>query len=327
MELTCTAQAPSATHALPADNRRERLRSFLEAYWLRPENALWMTLRSLTLASCPLPEPSADLACGDGVFTFLHHGGRFAEAFDVFCAVGHLDQVVSRNADMFDAAGDGYFPVIARRAARRIGLGADLKAELLKKAARLELYDELIRCDANEPLPLADQSLASVYCNSAYWIGRIERFLRELHRVVRAGGQIVLHVKLSDMHAWTLERFERQLGRRFLDIIDRGRWGCWPTVAPRAEWERRFARAGLEIVDVRPLASSTHAHVWDVGLRPLAPLLVRLANGVSPADRLAIKRDWVALMLELAEPLCRCDLDLVEDGAAPAELQYVLTPR
>ena len=58
----------------------------------------------------------------------------------------------------------------------------------------------------------------------------------------------------------------------------------------------------------------------------MAPLLVRLANGVSPADRLAIKRDWVALMLELAEPLCRCDLDLLEDGAAPAELQYVLTP-
>ena len=53
------------------------LRRFVQAYWLRPENALWMTLRSTTLSAHALERPSLDVSCGDGVFSFLHAGGAF----------------------------------------------------------------------------------------------------------------------------------------------------------------------------------------------------------------------------------------------------------
>ncbi len=306
--------------------RLERLRRFLYAYWLRPENAFWMTLRSLALDRCVPRAPMLDLACGDGVFSFLHAGGVFADEFDVFQAVGRLNEVATRNADMFDAGSACYRPAIVRSAARPIDTGADRKPELLAKAETLGLYRRRIELDANRPLPFADGEFALVYCNSAYWIREITTLLRELGRVVRPRGRIILHIKLAQLHDYTLESFRKQLGERFLAVIDRGRRACWPSVAPREVWERRFRDAGLAILDATPFITRTHAHIWDVGLRPLAPLLVRMANGLTPATRLAIKRDWVALMMELLDPICRPDFDLFATPSEPAEIQYVLTP-
>ena len=101
------------------------------------------------------------------------------------------------------------------------------------------------------------------------------------------------------MRDYTFERHEATLGRAWLDLIGRGRLASWPSLADRATWERRFARAGLQIEAVTPFITRTHAHLWDVGLRPLAPLLVRMANGLTPASRSAVKREWVELCAQL----------------------------
>ncbi|MBI5866273.1 MAG: methyltransferase domain-containing protein, partial [Planctomycetes bacterium] len=305
---------------------RDCLRSFLCAYWLRPENALWMTLRSIALKHSGFDRYHADLCCGDGVFSFLHAGGRFHDEFDVFAAVAHLDRVIGGHADMFDCPAAEYAPPLARAVRPAIPLGADLKPNLLHKARQLGLYAETRQIDGNKRLPLEAGSLRSVYCNSAYWIRRIDSFLQELRRVTQPDGRIILHVKLSAMQDYNLAAHRDQLGERFLSIIGRGRLECWPTVGTRQEWERRFSTAGLEIVDALPFATRTHAHIWDIGLRPLAPLLVRMANAIAPQTRLAIKRDWVALLLDLAEPLCRFDCDLLGKAGEPAEIQYVLRP-
>jgi hypothetical protein len=101
---------------------------------------------------------------------------------------------------------------------------------------------------------------------------------------------------------------------------------CWPSLCSRSEWERRFAAAGLAVEQVHTIASRTHAQIWDIGLRPLAPLLVRMANGLTRRDRSAIKRDWIELCLDLLAPMCRFDFDLFPGDHKPAELQYVLKP-
>lgn len=303
----------------------DTLAAFLGAYWLRPENAVWMTLRSLALRQAGFGRYDADICCGDGVFSFLHAGGRFDESFDVFSAVDQLERVTQQHADMFDCAARQYAPPIAKRPAARIALGADLKPNLLAKSAALGVYERLIEQDGNCPLRMPDESIDSIYCNSAYWIAGIDAFLCELGRVVRTRGRIVLHVKLTAMRDYTLEGFRPVLGDRVLDIIGRGRLDCWPTVGTRSQWERRFNAAGLRIENAAPLATRTHAHIWDIGLRPIAPLLVRMANGLTPQTRLAIKRDWIALLLDLAIPLCRTDFKLLSGNDEPAEMQYVLT--
>jgi SAM-dependent methyltransferase len=303
------------------------LRRFLQAYWLRPENAFWMTLRSETLARYALDRPSIDIACGDGVFTFLHCGGTFDPAFDVFLEVGGLDRVTDEHADMFDNVSADYQPAIVAHPDDVIDVGADLKPALLAKAGCLDLYAQLVEHDANELQPFDQETFQTVYCNAAYWVTNIDLFLHEMRRVTRPGGRIILQVKLDSTARYTLESHRESLGDRFLDIIGRGRTACWPTLADRSTWEKRFADAGLEIDEATPFVTKTHAHIWDVGLRPLAPLLVKMANALTPETRSSIKREWVDLFLELLTPICRSGFDVSAEADDPAEMQYVLTPR
>ena len=306
--------------------RREKLRRFLQAYWLRPENAFWMTLRSETLSQYTLAHPSVDLGCGDGVFSFLHSGGVLDPGFDVFGAVAGLDRVRDEHVDMFDHMSDDYQPSIVSPAPDRIDVGADLKASMLAKARSLDLYGRLVEHDSNNPLPFDDDTFQTVYCNGAYWVANINGFLSELARITRPAGRVILQVKLDSMRRYTLEAHRDILGDRFLEIIGRGRFETWPSLADKGTWEARFKTAGLSIESATPFITRTHAHIWDIGLRPIAPMLVKMANAIDPQTRASIKRDWVNLFCDLLEPLCDPNLDLNPGQDEPAEMQYVLTP-
>lgn len=318
---------PKTRRELNRDDVRDTLRRYLNLYWLRPENAFWMTLRHIALSECTILGPSADISCGDGLFSFIHAGGRIAPSFDVFGSVAKLDEVAKTHADMFDHVDDAYQPPIDREPDWSYDVGTDLKTSMLHKAARLNFYATHVQSDNNQPLPFDDECFQTIHCNSAYWVADIDNFLKELHRITRCSGTIILHVKLADMARYTLEPLRRQLSERVLDILGRGRLQCWPTVAGESEWERRFARAGLSIQSSRPFARATHAHVWDIGLRPIAPLLVRMTQAIAPDSREAIKRDWVELFMDLAEPLCNPSLDIIPTTGEPAEIQYVLRRR
>ncbi len=306
--------------------RGELLRRLLQTYWLRPENALWMALRSEALSRCALEHPSIDLSCGDGVFSFLHCGGVFDPAFDVFTSVAGPDRVRDEHADMFDCVTDDYQPVIASPPGDTIDVGTDVKESMLAKARRLNFYHDLIEHDNNHPLPFENNSFQTVFCNSAYWVAQIDRFISEMSRITRPGGRIVLQVKLDSMRRYTLEAYRSVVGDRFLHIIDRGRAESWPTIADRSTWEGRFAASGLTVEAVTPFVTRTHAHIWDIGLRPIAPLLVRMTRSLTPETRAVIKREWVGLFCELLEPLCDSNLDLFAGEDEPAEIQYVLIP-
>jgi len=304
----------------------EMLRRFVEAYWLRPENALWMTLRSDALSRHPLEHPSIDVSCGDGVFSFLHCGGVFDPDFDVFMSVATVNSGGDGRADMFDHVTEDYHPAIVSRPGDTIDVGTDVKQTALWKAARLDFYGRLVKHDNNHPLPFENNTFRAVYCNSAYWVRQINGFLAELGRITRPDGHIVLQVKLASLSRYTLTAHRAILGDTFLDIIDRGRSECWPTLADRSTWESRFTAAKLSIVDAAPFVTKTHAHIWDIGLRPIAPMLIKMTKAIARETRAAIKREWVDLFCELLGPLCQPDLDISATPDEPAEIQYFLRP-
>jgi hypothetical protein len=227
---------------------------------------------------------------------------------------------------MYDHVDAAYAPQVVHPPAWRIATGTDLKPTLLAKAARLDFYDELLQADHNLPLPLEDARYRTIYSNSAYWVTQIDVHLTEIRRLAAPDATVLMEIKLDAILDYTFAAHAAALGEPWLRLIGRGRFETWPTMGDQETWRRRFERAGFLVTAVEPLATRTHARIWDVGLRPIAPLLVRMTQSLEPASRLQIKRDWISLMLELLDPFARRDVDLFAGRAEPAEVLYVLRP-
>ena len=104
-------------------------------------------------------KPILDLGCGDGTFSFTHFGGKCNTDFDIFRTENTQDFFKGR--DIYDQTTPSE-PKILKNPIMKLNVGLDWKQNLLDKAKKLKLYDQLIKHDLNKPLPFADQSFETV---------------------------------------------------------------------------------------------------------------------------------------------------------------------
>ena len=290
------------------------LDELLSVFWLRPETAIWRELDIRAMQAFELQSPSLDLGCGDGIFSFIRAGGRFAETFDAFGAMGSLDRFFE-NVDVFDAFNESLRPSIRRRPDYGIDCGVDHKRNLLRKSGQLGLYRELKEGDANHKLPFPDGLFRSVFSNIVYWLDDPRLAAGEIARVLQRGGRACLMLPNTTLPEFSfynqLYMKSRESRWAFLEKLDRGRFADNIRQARSAtNWEELFIGAGLKVVQRTAHLSKTIIQIWDIGLRPLFPVLHKMARFVTPEELPAIKREWVSILRQFAEPLVAMDGEL-----------------
>jgi len=303
------------------------LRDFLNIYWLRPENALWRALNCKSLEGIELQPPSLDLSCGDGVFSFTLHGGKFKTAYDVFKDTGDLNKFYE-NADIYNAAPGEYIPAIETRPNASVTVGTDWKQHLLDKAAMLDFYETLVLHDNNNPLPFEDDRFNTIYSNSVYWVENVDSHLSEIRRILAPDGKAILQLKttaISELFETLRIDYADQLGTDFIDIIDRGRTDNHAHLHDDSGWTDKLADAGLKIVERRLSVTWVHLRMWDIGLRPISPHLIRMANSLPDEQRKLIKEDWIETWERLLLPFYNIDFNL-DQQRSPPEICYVVEP-
>lgn len=93
-------------------------------------------------------------------------------------------------------------PLIA--AAGAAGVGVEASAERLRAAHRRFPEEMLLQCDLEQSLPLASSYFDAILCVVAgEHAERMPGLLREMHRVLRPGGRIVLSLHYPDIFAAT----------------------------------------------------------------------------------------------------------------------------
>lgn len=289
------------------------LEKFLNAYWLRPETAMCRTLDVESMKNFKFVSPSLDLGCGDGTFSFLRAGGEYSDNFDVFLDVDNLDQYFE-NKDVYDSfkdirvAGGG----IAKPADYVIDIALDHKRNLLNKAAKLGLYGEFVEADANKSLPFENESFQTIFSNIIYWLDRPIDVFKEIYRILKKGGECCVMlpntVYLESSFYYTLYQKNRRAEYKFLELIDRGRVQDNLKIVKSYEgWKEIIETAGLEIVECIPHWSKTLIQIWDIGLRPLFPMLKKMTMHLDEDVLLDIKKEWVELFMKLGEPIVEND--------------------
>lgn len=282
----------------------DALDAFMSIHWLRPENGFWTALRSKVLNKINFEGRVIDISCGDGLFSFLHNGGRLARDFDMFRSVGHLGEVRDKHKDMFDSDIAEYEPKVITRPALRYSAGTDWKQSLLSKAGTLDFYERLTLHDNDDALPFEKESFDIVYSNSIYWVKNIENHIKDLKRICKTGGKLVLEIKTNNIRDYTIEARYPQFGMEFHSLLNRGRFSTWKTFRGLDWWRAEFKKMGMIELDCEGFIAPEHAFVWDVGLRPIAPSLVMLANNVSEDIRNRAKEEMIETFKILARPLC-----------------------
>lgn len=301
-------------------DRRDYFRRLLGVMWLKPESALWYS-HELFVARQLLGEsfqsPSLEFGCMDGVNTFLLLGGEFDPAFDVYEEVRwdrashHWKSLADDYFDTFDPERDTSRDV--RTAPReRIDVGLSWKRAHVVKAARLGIYGRVVEQNPNEPLDqFAASEFATVWAPNLYWVEQLDQLLRELARILRPDGRIVTIFPDKQLlsHLWF--RFAEATDPEWLKDLDRGRYGNAKRHARTLEeWEAVFARAGLRISRHEPFLPSIVAEVYDIGLRPMFPVMMDIHQTLranAPADLPRIKEHWIELTDHFMSAMCRTD--------------------
>jgi len=289
----------------------DTLEQLLNVFWLRPETALWREIDILTMQAFEMRSPSLDLGCGDGTFSFIRAGGEFDRSFDAFRSVSQLDQFF-QNVDVFDSYDEKLSPAVSKHPRYQIDVGFDHKINLLKKAGQLGLYRSLKQGDANQSLPFPDASFNSTFSNIVYWLDSPQFVISEISRILKPGGTACLMLPNITFPQFS---FYNQLYReggdtrwKFLEMLDRGRFADnFRQAKSLAEWQATFEQSGLEIERHHSHLSKLTIQVWDIGLRPLFPVLLEMTNELSPEKLIILKTKWMQTMMAFIEPLIDID--------------------
>jgi len=284
------------------------LKQFLNVHWLRPETALWRTMDCVKMDELEFKKPIIDIGCGDGIFSFVRGGGQFGLSFDMFLSVGNLDKF-SQGADIYDSFNKNNLVYdIVKKPDYKIDVGIDWKQTLLNKANFIGLYEKLIKHDVNYKLPLKDNSFNTVFSNIVYWLDNIDGALKEFSRIITDRGKIILMLPDKKIKKYYIYNEYLRNKSLWVKLLDRGRYEQMKKYYSYQEWKKLFKKAGLEIIFHDTLLSTKLIKFWDIGLRPLSPALIKMANSLGKEKRKEIKKEWIKICYDISRSFLEDEL-------------------
>lgn len=290
---------------------KEELFALLSAHWLRPETALWRALDMQAMKDFVFEHPSLDLGCGDGLFSFLRAGGRFSLDFDSYDSVSNINDFFN-NADVYDHFNKELNIKVAKPTSYKIDVACDHKENLLSKAQQLDFYNDFVCCDANGKLPFAENSFKSIFSNIVYWLADPLASLKEIQRILQPEGMVCLMLPNSSFveYSFYYNLYIKQKREEFafLAKLDRGRISDNIKHAKTyAEWEKIFKQAGLNVEKHSMHLDKQIIQMWDIGLRPLFPVLLKMIHTIPKEQLMDIKTEWLDIFMQFLEPLGNVD--------------------
>lgn len=305
---------------------KKYLEQLLHVYWLRPETALWRCFDCLYMETYgDIRGKSADLGCGDGVMSYIMAGGKLHD-YDVFSEVNGL-KAYNAGADIFNCAPTQSLKMDGSCIRYNYTWGLDHKADLIAKAQRFELfYERVIVHDLNKPLPSDVGILDSVFSNILYWLKDPGAVMSGWKEKLSSGGRVMVLVPGAKFKekAWLYYQAPHEGDRRYLNYFDRGYGSLIKHCYDANYWNGIFEKAGYGLVTHCSYLTEPVMNIWNIGTRPIAPLLIRMASRLKREDRDAEKTEWVEYFLKFLLPIVEGEFGGSVDESETAFHFYLL---
>lgn len=279
------------------------LKEFLDAYWLRPENALNRSIEAnLISRSAGFRGRILDAGCGDGLFVSLLLGGILHDSYDAFHGVD-LSQ-----RDIFNAFRSRGSKRIWKKSPRlhcRLD-GIDLNANMVRRADALKVYSRLERGDVTR-LPFESSCYDLVFSNILKNVKEIEQALGEMARVLKRCGRIVAVVSTNrfrhSLYYYPRIRKDHPENKSLYERLDRGRGEYNIHCYPLNQWTALFKKSGFVVEKAWGYLRTETLEFWDTGFRPFSATLLReLQKPAWNSLRVPLKKLWKKYTFEFLKP-------------------------
>jgi SAM-dependent methyltransferase len=284
----------------------------LNVSWLRPESGLWDAIASSVISRFDFSPPALDLGCGNGIFSFITAGGNFSLDFDWYRNVD--PQGFWENRDIYDTFCTFDQKWIIRKPRYRIAVGADAKSNLLKQARSLGLYEHTVLFDGNRTLPFQAETFQTVFSNILFWLDSAEHSFAEIWRILRPGGSALICLQDHRFKEHCQSYQWQKLNSEVLRLLNRGRSLSNLWTVSYDDLVNLARKSGFDVAFHTYYLSPLTLKIWDIGLRPLSPLLLKMVGRLTEEDRLSIKSEWLETLRPFVRELFDLDVHSNEQG-------------
>lgn len=289
------------------------LDAHLNVAWLRPESALWDAIASDVIAQESFESPSLDLGCGNGIFSFITAGGRFSIHYDWYRNA--IPEGFRENRDIYDHFHEGPSDgCVTRVPGYTLDCGLDAKPNLLRQAMALPFYQTGVAANANFSWPFSDETFRTVFSNILYWLDSSDHVFRETRRVLAPRGRAYFCLQDPRFKEICVSYQWKKHGSDLLRLLNRGRSESSLWTVTREEIDLLCRKHGFTIVSHRTYLSPMTLRIWDVGLRPLSSVLLRMISRLSEEDRATIKQEWMDTLRPFLREALLLDRNSEETG-------------
>jgi len=257
-----------------------------------------------------------EISCGDGATMFIHQGGEFPVDFDYFIETKSSEFKHSSFVDIYDLYSENFTIPTIKRPQFQIDVGTDWKQNFLNKASKLNFYKELVLHDNNNtPLPFSDKHFKTIFSNSIYWVDDVEALLKDIRRMLRDDGTLVLEL-MTPYHLQPLKDMKAYLNDEAISILDRKRSVTMPSCRSYAKWKELMIKNGFPVRSSKVIfPNKLLVQIWNIGLRPISHLLTQMTESLSAEKRRQLKAEWVNIFHILLKLLLSLEQNYTLDEA------------
>jgi hypothetical protein len=269
-----------------------RLWQYLNVYFLKPFDAVNDTLTASLLLRLDWDDEYLELGSGDGIFSFIMHGGQLPLSFDRYLLTD-----TKLTADIYDHHISGIISVTNIPDSPIPYCSIDRKLSHLHKINEIG-YSRSAVLSGYEKLPIADSTVHSVFCYTPHGLEDHGDAIREAARIMCLGARLRILVYDKEFsHDFISYRLSKilpgKLGEYFKQI-DGGRYAEITSMSrTKEEWNQLFSDLGFSVTNVQSGLSGLAWRAYDIQTRPILKSLINLFNSASGISRIIVKTIWM----------------------------------
>ena len=272
-----------------------RLWRYLNIYFLKPFDAVNDALTSTILHQLDWEDEFSDIGSGDGMYSFIMHGGSFPLTFDRYLLTD-----TQLSGDIYDHHKKNVLTTRKVPTKPRLIVSLDSKKSHILKVREIG-YAVNSFIISYEQLPFSDQSFHSIFLNTPHGLKDHRDAIKEASRVLRNKGTLIILVYdeafKKDFICFRIgQKFKGIIGKYFRNL-DSGRYNELTSMSrSQAEWKAIFQECNLKIEKKEVGLSGFAWRMYDIQTRPLLKPLINIFGMMPRNFRVTIK---VIIMLFL----------------------------